>query len=468
MSRARSYRAMTFAIVATLLLSSATLAAKGNKKKSKKGEYAVSESELQADLMSYADRFTAIAAQAIDDVNQLEPTPQVRYLVSADLTYSSAAAYTIAADPNPQVALLDMVVLATLGRMIFEEHWRPRHGAIADPVVIALGKLELDVWELADRILDGVQKAELRERIEAFRSANPELTTFSHLRFADFPSKRAASALRATSSGGIFKSVRRMTEQVEKTRMLAERGVYLSSRLPLLGGSLADIWLSLLSMNPAVEEILGDVHTFAGVSERLAMVAEQLPAVIAEERAETIRQVVIEMTALRAEGVDHLFESIATERKNTLEQLVAEEQRLKGILTELRMTLGAGNDLAASAGTLLDKVGIGPPAEGMPPAPEPTKPFDIDDYRKTLVEAGAAIRDLDNLLGTAQRLLDSPGGSQLVPQLLGSIDDVGNESREIIDHVFLLAVLLIVIALASFVIARIAYRWTTVRRAGSP
>ena len=256
-------RALICIIVIATLLGSFTAAAWGKKKNSNKGEYTVTEAELQADLMSYADRYAAIAAQAIDDVQRLGPTPQVRGMIKADLVYAAAAAYTIAADPYPQVALLDMVVLATLGRLIFEEHWRPKYGAIADPVVTALGKLELDIWKIADGILYVEQKAELSERITVFRSANPELTTFSHLRFADFPSKRATSTLKQTSSGGIFASVRRITEQVEQTRMLAERGVYLSSRLPLLGGGFADIWLSRLSMNPALEGVLEDMHTFA-------------------------------------------------------------------------------------------------------------------------------------------------------------------------------------------------------------
>lgn len=470
MSHAKLCRAVVFAVAVALLLSSGTLAAKGASKKDKKDEYAVTEAELQGDLMSYADRYASIAAQAIDDVEQLQPPPEVRRQFAADLVYSAAAAYTIAADADAQIALLDMVVLGTLGPMVFEEYWRPKYGAVTDPVISALRKLEVDIWEIANRILDPEQQAELRERIEAFRAANPELTTFSHLRFADFPSKRATSTLKQKSGGGIFKSVRRITEQVEQTRMLAERGMYLSTRLPLLGGFFADIWLSRISFNPAVQDLLGDVHTFADVSERLATVAEQLPAQITEERNETIRQLALEFAEERAQTVDHVFEGIAAERKSAMEQLAAEEERLSGIFTELRQTLSAGNDLTLSVGALMDKLDLGPPADGTPAAQpvEPAKPFDIDDYRKTLVEAGATIRDLDNLVGTTHQLVDSRGADKLVPQLVASIDEVSKETRKIINHLFLLAALLIVIALAGYVIARLAYRWLAVRMLGSP
>ncbi len=460
MSHAKPCRAVTLAVAVALLLSSVTLAASGKKKRDTKDEYTVTEAELQADLMSYADRYASIAAQAIDDVAALEPPPEVQRLFSADLVYSAAAAYTIAADANAQVGLLDMVVLATLGKSVFEEHWRPRYGAFADPVIAALGKLEVDVWEIADRILDGAQQAELRERIEAFRRANPELTTFSHLRFADFPSKRATSTLKAKSGGGIFKSVKRITEQVEQTRMLAERGMYLSTRLPLLGGFFADAWLSRLSMNPAVDELMQDVHTFADVSLRLAAVAEELPATVSEERDATIRQVVQEAAQLRRETVDHVFEGIAEERNNAIEQLAAEEQRLKGVLTELRLTLTAGNELTVSTGELMDKLEL---MTATDEAAVPAKPFDIDDYRETLVEAGATVRDLNDLVGSANVLLDSRG----TEQVLASIDEVVAASQRILIRLFLLSALLIVIALAGYVVARLTYRWLAVRLLGS-
>lgn len=464
MEYAKPRPTMTLAVAVGLLLSSVIFAADGKKKRGARDEYAVTEAELQADLMSYADRYASIAAQAIDDVAALEPPPEVRRLFSADLVYSAAAAYTIAADANSQVGLLDMVVLSTLGRSVFEEHWRARYGAFADPVVAGLRKLEVDIWKIADQILDGQQQAELRERIEAFRLANPELTTFSHLRFADFPSKREASTLRQTSGGGIFKSVKKVTEQVEQTRMLAERGMYLSTRLPLLGGFFADAWLSRLSLNPTVDELLGDVHTFADVSERLATVAEQLPVRVSEERSETIRQLVEEAALLRRETVDQVFEGIAEERNNAIQQLAAEEQRLNGVLTELRLTLTAGNELTISAGALMDKLELMTATEQPAQPAQPAKPFDIDDYRETLVEAGATIRDLDELVGSANLLLDSRG----TEQVLASIDEVVDRSQKIVNRAFLLSALLIVIALAGFVIARLAYRWLALRLLGSP
>ena len=108
---------------------------------------------------------------------------------------------------------------------------------------------------------------------------------------------------------------------------------------------------------------------------------------------------------------------------------------------------------------------LGPPDQGTAQArsQEPPKPFDIDDYRHTLVEARATIRDLNSLLGATQQLLDSHGAAELLPQLATAIDKAGDESRAIADHLFLRSLLVIAIALTGYVIARLVLEWFALR-----
>lgn len=238
MSRMNFNQSISLVLVVAIVLPTGT----GYAAKKKEPEvYVVTGPELQLELMSYADRYAAVAAQALDDVERMGPPPETRRAVLGDLVYSAAAAFTVAAEPDPQLALLDLVVLTTMGRMVFEDYWRPRLGVAMEPVIVAFGKLETDIWTVASPILDSAQQQELRERIEAFHAENPELSTFSNLRFADFPSKRAESTLKKNKSGGIFSSVRNISDQVEQTRIMAERAMYLSTRLPLLAGGFADV-----------------------------------------------------------------------------------------------------------------------------------------------------------------------------------------------------------------------------------
>ena len=429
-------------------------------KKQKPDEYVVTEAELQLELMSYADRYAAVVAQVIDDVERLGPPPETRRAIVGDLVYSAAAAFTIAADPEPQLALLDMVVMTTLGRVVYEDYWRQRLGEPADLVIAAFQKLERDVWGVAAPILSQDQQQELRERIATFHADNPELSTFSHLRFADFPSKRSSSTLKKQKSGGIFASVKNISDQVEQTRIMAERAMYLSTRLPLLTGGFADMWVSRLSFNPAVEELREDLHTFALVSDRLATVAEQLPEQITSERTETIEQLVRETTTIRYEAIEHLLDGIAEERQATLEQFIAEEERLGGLLTELRHTLTEANTLTVSVDTLAQRFDVGAPTE-------PGEEFDIEDYRRTIVDTGTVVEQLNSLVLSTDGLLNSPGADRLVPGLIEAINEAGETSEDLVDHSFIRAALLILFALVGYVIARLCYQWLSIRMFGS-
>jgi hypothetical protein len=426
-------------------------------KKQKTEEYLLTEPELQLELMSYADRYASVVVQALEDVERLDPPPETRRALLGDAVYSTAAAFTTAADPEPQLALLDLVVMTTLGRMVYEDYWRPRLGAYAEPGIAAFRKLERDIWNVAAPILDADQQQELRERIDAFRENNPELSTFSHLRFADFPSKRADSTLKKKKSGGIFGSVRHISDQVEQTRILAERALYLSTRLPLLTGGFADAWTTRLSSNPAIEELRADLHTFAVVSDRLATVAEQLPEQITSERAEAIEQMAQEADTLRYEAIEHLFEGVARERQEILEQLIEEEKHLGGLITELRHTLAEANTLTVSVDTLAQRLDVGAPLE------PGEKPFDIDDYRATIIDSRAAIAETNGLVRSANELLNSPGANQLVPSLVEAINEAGQTSEGLVNHTVIRAAFLIVFFLIGLVIARLVSKWLELR-----
>ena len=432
-------------------------------KKPKADEYVVTEAELQLELMSYADRYAAVVVQAFEDVERRGPPPETRRALLGDAVFSAAAAFTIAADPDPQLALLDMVVMTTLGRMVYEDYWRPRLGAPADPGIAAFENLEMDIWTVAAPILDEAQQQELRERIETFHADNPELSTYSHLRFADFPSKRASSTLKKKKSGGIFGSVRGITDQVEQTRIMVERAMYLTTRLPLLSGGFADVWLSRLSKNPAVEDLRADLHTFAIVSDRLATVAEKLPEQAASERNETVRQVAEEAATFRYEAIEHVFEGVAEERRAILAQLIEEEQRLGGLITELRQTLAEANTLTVSVDALAQRFDVGAP-------PEPgvvEEPFDIEDYRATLVDARSMITEANGLVRTTNDFLNSPGADRLVPSLVDAINQAGETSEDLVDHSLFRAAFLILFALVGYVLARLCYQWLAMRLFGS-
>jgi hypothetical protein len=437
-------------------------------KKDHKKDYVMTEVELQSELMNYADRFASIIIQAFEDFETLNPTPQARQFILSDVVYSQSAVFTIAAEPNPQVGLMNMVAVTTLGRIIYEENMRRKYGKATEMLAGGFRQLEKDIWQIAAKVLTNEQRAELHQMILLWRKNNPDKLVYNYLRFSDFVAQRRNSPLaKKVQSGSMFKTVREVTEQVEETRMLAERGIYLGTRLPLLTGTFAEVWMSQMIVNPELQKVLADVHTFSGVSERLASVAEQLPDQVMKDmsklRYQTVNQIMKEINkwtdstldnvmakvAIEREAfIDHFMNRLIGEQKIALEALLTEEQRVTELVRELRKAIEGGNNLLLTAGTLTEKFNVGEPGA----EPKDEKPFDIKEYQETITRVTTLVESTNQLVSTV-------GMDKLLPQLVKAIDEVENESRNLVDHSFRQAVLLILIAMGAYIIGRLVYNY---------
>jgi hypothetical protein len=437
-------------------------------KKDKQKGFVMTEVELQSALMSYADRFASIITQALEDFETLNPPPQARQFILNDLVYSLSSVYTIAAEPNPQVGLLDMVAVTTLGRIIYEDNMRRKYGKSIEVLAAGFRQMEKDIWSIAAKVLTSEQRGELRQLILLWRKNNPDKIVYNYLRFSDFAAQRRNSTLvKKVQAGGLFKTVKEVTQQVEETRMLAERGIFLGTRLPLLTGNFAEVWMSQLLVSPETNKILADIHTVSTVSERMATVAEQLPDQLMKDisklRWQTVNQVmkgidewsektlndVFARVAIeRGEFISQFMDRLIGEQKNALEAILIEEQQATALVTEIRKAIEGSNTLLLTANTLTEKFSVGDPSA----EPKDSKPFDIKDYQDTIAEVTTLVESTNRLAGTV-------GLEELLPQLVKAIDQVGNEGEEIIDHSFRQGVLFILIAMGAYVIARLIYNF---------
>ncbi len=429
----------------------------------------MTEVELQSNLMSFADRSASILISALEEFDTQGPTPEARKFVMSDISYCLSAAYTIAAEPNPQVALLDLTVIMTLGRLIYEENIRRKYGDQIEPLIRAFKSLEDDVWRIGAHILTSDQQQELRELIKRWRKTNPDLIVYNYIRFSDFDAERRTSTLvERSKGGGLFKSVRQVTEEVEETRMLAERAIFLATRLPLLTGHFAEVWMSQLMVNPDAKQVLSDLHQLAELSEQLVEVTDKLPRLIADEQNLIIDRVMEDVSELsektvdgimgkvrieRSEAIDQFMTRLATERKETISELAAEEQRLNELLGALRLALAEGNGLVLSLDRLAGKLRLDQPLDADSP------PFDIRDYRDTFAEASKSASEFTKLVESADRLVASGGLEQLLPQFIAALDRAEEKSEELVNHTFRQAILLILIWMLGYVAARLMFQF---------
>ena len=398
----------------------------------------MTEAELQGNLMAFADRYWSMMNSVGIEYVENRPSSENTRAILGQLVHSAADAFMIAAGPKPVAAFLDMVVMVTLGRMVFEQHYANLYGDEVTPIVRGFRKAEAEIWEIASDILTVEQQQKLMRLIQTWRQNNPKNIVFSSVRFSEFEKFRGVSDdPQKSSSGGIFPSVAEATEQVEKVRLLAERAMYLGSRLPMLTGAFADVWASRLTRNHDVSQILTDVNRIADGLQRVAAVSEKLPDDIAKERDATINK---------------LVQEAAKQRRETIEDFLAEEKRIRGLLTDLKLMLASGNDLLISTNATLDRLNLGQREVG---TTEPSKPFYIKDYQATLQEASRAIVTLHELVKT----IDQLGLENNLPAITNAIEKIGQQGEEWVLLAFMLGVVLILILLIGSVFAMLSYRY---------
>lgn len=422
-------------LIAGILTVSSTPCQALKRKSKKKSDARITAGELQASLMSYADILSTAMGQTILSLKENELPPDVRMQVLTDLANTVFSVYTNAADPNPIVGLLNTAVIISFGKMIYEQHWHKKYGAPMEIVVRSFRRLEEEIWNIVSQVLDPEQKNDLRNMILERRKEFPNLLDFSQLRIKDFSDLRKESTLGSkVKSGGFLAPVSDATKQIEEARLLAERAIFLATRLPLMAGGFMDVWFSQWLTNPDVKDLTTDLKRISTAAQELTSLVEKLPDQLQQVSTTTVNQV---------------MDRIAKGGQNLIRDLGAEQQRLSGLLTEFRQTVNAGEALITSMDGLAERAGL---------SPDNPLTFDIEVYKKTVQEMRGAAIEMTSLVEALNQLATSPEMQKWLPVMKNGIEQFAGESRKIINHVFLMAFLTIVLSTASFFALRLAYK----------
>ena len=310
-------------------------------KDTKEKTYAITEAQLQSHVMSFADRFVSILITALQEYDTRKPSKKDRYAVRELITYALSNSYVIAAESDPDIALLDMLSMVTLGRIIFEQEGLSKYGKTVEPVIEGFRDAENNIRKIASIVLTPDELLNLMSIIKRWREKNLEATFFPLIRFSKFAGERRESTLtRGETPDGIFESVESASEQVEEMRLLAERGMYLATRLPQLWGMFSELWLTNLLNNPDMKKILTDLSQLSQGTAGLAVTAENLPDQIATERETTIKQVmsavsterkaaIMDITTEREAAIKQVMSAVSAERKAAMADFLTEFQSIE-------------------------------------------------------------------------------------------------------------------------------------------
>ena len=401
-------------------------------------ESQMTQEELQAAVISYADRFIAIVGQAAFKFEKELPTPEARLIASARKVYSLSSVTEIAAGPNPGAALLDLVVIATLNRIVWEDYWRPQvFGMPATIIVDAFKKMENDAWHLASQVLTPQQVKEFKDLILDWYAANPDQYAVDYIRFSDFGDLGKKPYLKEIQKpGGLLAPIQEAAQAADEIRMTSERAMFLLSKMQLIAGFQVEQVYRQLVMQPEIIKVLENVTKFRKTSEHFTSLLEQLPKDVAGEREALMKAFDVRESKIRGimgevqETLDRVDGSFANLQKTTVEA-----QRL---LTGAEKTGLVFQNLVQSVDQLAAKF-------VSKESKEPTRPFDIKDYSEILTQLQDTVQRMNELVNNVNQT-----GSPMVSNMVDQFNDAADRR---VDHIFWkLAQLILIISVLVIII----------------
>jgi hypothetical protein len=284
---------------------------------------------------------------------------------------------------------------------------------------------ETNIWRLAGQALTPAQLVEFRQAIDVWFQQNPLPDSVVAARSVGFASQVAATRPADQSGPGNVFALLQMdplsgldpaVREIAQTRMLAERALYVSQKMPtLLRWQTELLALNAVEM-PAVQQVVSNSTQIATSVERFANVAEKLP------------------------------EQVSTERVEILKALASQEKDVASLMASGTQMSDSLNVTLTTFDALMKRFGVGE-TNSAGPAPTNAEPFRIQDYTQTAAQLEVTARQLTELLVTLDQTLGSTNLAKLTAQVGPAVQQAQTGGKEVVDYAFWKGVLLLAIAL---------------------
>jgi len=413
--------------------------------------------DLNLRVMRFADEYAGRLKEVLGRFQATARRPEERLAAENWKLQQAGAAYTIASGPNPVSNSLDMVVLATLSRLVLDDLWVTElYGDRARPVQEAHRKLEGGAWQLLTGVLTESQQAQFRDIIHRWRTENPNVRAVAYIHFSEFAKSigepRPGEAI---GPGNLFAmlgldpltQLNPAVREITQTRELAERTIFYMQRAPILLDMQLQRITYQFAVMPETKSILADLDRaslvgtaadrFAGSLPEMMSLVESLPARVTKEREALVAQL---MQAL-------------DDRRGAISSLTG----------ELRATLEAGTETANSLQATLetfDRIAARypPAAPASNTAEKKSRPFDITEVTQMVRELTVTTREINTLAEHMDTAL---------PVVRTVTQETAGEFERIVNRVFMKLVVLLVIAISATLVAALVYRAAAIRMPGA-
>jgi hypothetical protein len=405
---------------------------------------AIDPAALQLELQRFGDEYASRTMNALDEYAALAGTPEARRQALQWKVSVTSASVMIASGASPIVGLMDMLAMSAITRTALEEVWiKTDGGAAFQPWLDTCRSLETEAWTLAATYLSVEQQQELRDAIRQWWTNNPRAHAGFFARPAEFSSLVRQTHSRSDRPGSVFNLVgidptaglEPAVREVTRTRLFAERALYMAQRMPFLVRFQTELLTEDLLRQDQVTSALTSVERLSHAAESASETAAALP------------------------------DRISAERAAILAALEAQEGKLRELSAELGRSLAAGEKMSTSVNTtlttfdaLMKRFGVGEPPPAGAVANTNNTPFNILDYARTAEEIAVMAQQLDALLTKARTTLDSPAMEKqlaAVSQLSAAARD---DAKSVLNHAFLLVAGLIGLVCLAAILYRRACR----------
>ena len=309
--------------------------------------------EIQAAVMSFSDTWAASIYEVALKLENSVDTPAAHLHMEQFRLYSMTAAFYIAANPYPGVALLDMMVLTALKVINWEEYWLPKvYGEAARPVLDKLKKLEAELWGFAAAVLTPDQLRAMRELVLEWRDSHPEAINVNYVRFSNFGELgRKPSLEAAREAGGLLGPVKEAAAAADEIRAMGDRMMFLMFRMQETLGVRIEMSMKEVLRTPEVTGLLKNVNGFEQNAERYAQLLDSLPEDIATQTSTTATNIIDRVSVERQAAINQMVSGLAIERSAAIVQLLdGMKVERQGLMQDInRLVLQSGQRTEAMA-----------------------------------------------------------------------------------------------------------------------
>jgi hypothetical protein len=398
--------------------------------------------QLEFTVSRTADDYVGLTVEAINGLQREMQSPEERLALQDWKVQQATAAYTIATGPNPVDDALDMAVLASLSRTVVDKTWTARrYEAAGQALQNTYQAVEAEAWKTLTDVLSERQLTRLRGIISSWQDAHPHVRAVSQLRFRDFaqslgtpePGEQQPSGNLSSLVGLDPFSLDPATQEITRARELAQRSMYYLQRMPTLLDMQTERLTYQLAVMPESRALLSDSARFSQLGPAATQLTQTLPGLIASEREATIKQL---MGALDQQSAT--VTSMARELRLTLQAGTEAANALRGATQSLQpLAAQWSSSKAGSTG-----------------ANAARPPFDPRQYTALLEAATSSARELNGLTQRTDALL---------PVLRSATREASERVDQILNHLFVLLLLLIVAATVCVLLAVLTYRYVVSR-----